>query len=137
MVDLIRLELSRFFIFFLIMKEVKTCQDCEMGFRWKGSFSRPKKVTYCYCQTWKWHLSFLKAKFRKWWRKQLTRLLIINSDDFIVRMCYKSKLVDSDHENFTKLCQILQTSIEHNSIEVLQKLWKIWSCKIKIYSQCW
>ena len=36
-------------------------------------------------------------------------------------MCYKSKLVDSDHENFTKLCQILQTSIEHNSIEVFYR----------------
>ena len=48
-------------------------------------------------------------------------MLIINSDDFIVRMCYKSKLVDSDHENFTKLCQILQTSIEHNSIEVFYR----------------
>ena len=32
-----------------------------------------------------------------------------------------SKLVDSDHENFTKSSQILQTSIEHNSIEVFYR----------------
>ena len=43
MIDPIRLEQSRFFSIFLVMKEVKTCQECGIEFRSKMGFSRHKK----------------------------------------------------------------------------------------------
>lgn len=50
----------------------------------------------------------------------------IHSED--VLQALKSKiislqLVESDNENFMKLCQILQNSIEHNNVEVSCRNW--------------
>ena len=48
----------------------------------------------------------------------------LHSEDVLQEL--KSKiislqLVESDNENFMKLCQILQNSIEHNNIEVFHR----------------
>ena len=47
------------------------------------------------------------------------------------------QLVESDNENFMKLYQILQNSIEHNNIEVFYRNYSTHLDLKNQFSQCW